>query len=48
MLQVTSTLTPTAFERAIAGFAGTALHILKGDVAVFIGDDIVFANHAPV
>ena len=37
-----------AFERAIADFAGTALHIPGGDVAVFIGDDIIFRDEAPV
>ena len=36
------------FERTILGFSGTALHILKGDVAVLIGNDIAFTNDAPV
>jgi len=33
-----------AFQRTIAGFAGTAFHVLKGDVSVSTGDDVVFKN----
>jgi len=37
-----------AFERAIAGFAGTAMHIFKNNMAVLIGYDIIFGDDAPV
>ncbi len=37
-----------AFESAIACFAGTAFHILKGDVAVLAGNDIFFREDTPV
>ncbi len=37
-----------AFESAIACFAGTAFHILKGDVAVLAGNDIFFREDPPV
>ena len=37
-----------AFERAIAGFAGTAMHIFKSNMAVLIGYDIIFGDDAPV
>ena len=37
-----------AFERAIVGFAGTAMHIFKSDLAVLIGYDIIFGDDAPV
>jgi len=37
-----------AFERSIASFAGTAIHISKGDVAVYTGEDIVFREDASV
>jgi len=37
-----------AFERAIAGFAGTAFHILESDVAILTGGVIVFRDDAPV
>jgi len=37
-----------AFEGATAGFAGTALHVPEGDMAVFTGNDIFFRDDAPV
>jgi len=33
---------------AVKGFAGTAFDVFKGNVAVSIGDDIVFGDDAPV
>ena len=37
-----------AFDRAIEGFAGSAVHVFKSDIAVLIGDDIIFRDDAPV
>ena len=37
-----------AFDRAIEGFAGTAFHIHKSDIAILIGYDIIFGDDAPV
>ena len=37
-----------ALEATVAGFAGTAFDVLKGDTAVLVGDDIIFADDASV
>ena len=37
-----------AFFSAIAGFAGRAVYIFKSDIAVLIGDDIIFRDDAGV
>ena len=37
-----------ALNGAVEGFAGTAFDVLKGDVAILIGDDIAFTDDAPV
>ncbi len=37
-----------AFERSVAGFSDAGFHILKGDVAVLAGDDIVFRKDTAV
>ena len=37
-----------AFGATVAGFAGTGFDIFKSDVSVFIGDDIIFTDDAPV
>ena len=37
-----------ALGGAVTCFAGTAFDVLKGDIAVLVGDDIIFADDAPV
>ena len=37
-----------AFDRAIAGFAATAMHIFKSNLAILIGYDVIFGDDAPV
>jgi hypothetical protein len=37
-----------AFEGTVERFAGTALDVLEGDLAVLIGDDALFTDDAPV
>jgi hypothetical protein len=37
-----------AFHGTVERFAGTALDVLKGDLAVLIGDDALFTDDAPV
>lgn len=37
-----------AFESTVERFAGTALEVFEGDIAVLIGDDALFADDAPV
>lgn len=37
-----------AGKSAVAGPAGLAFRILEGDPAVFVGDNVFFADYAPV
>ena len=36
------------FEGAVTDVAGAAFDIFKGDMAIFIGNDVVFGDDAPV
>ena len=37
-----------AFERAIVNFTGSAVDVFKSDIAVLIGDDIIFRDDTAV
>ena len=37
-----------ALDDAVAGLAGPAFDVLKSNMAILIGDDIIFTNDAPV
>jgi hypothetical protein len=37
-----------ALDAAVTGFAGTALDVFEGYIAIMIGHDIVLADNAPV
>ncbi len=37
-----------AFDGTVETFAGTALDVFEGDLAILIGDDVVFTDDAPL